>query len=112
VPLFGYQNASRFYYVHLGKQADAAANSIFLVNDKPRVSIAAKRTEGTPWTDGWHHVRIVRRAEEGQIEVYFDDMHNPVMTAVDRTFVHGRFGVGSFDDTGMFDAVRIRAAKG
>jgi hypothetical protein len=105
---FGYQNPSHFYYVHLGKQADAAANSIFLVNDKPRVSIAEKRTQGTHWTEAWHQVRIVRTVKDGLIEVYFDEMKSPVMTAHDRTFTHGRLGVGSFDDTGMFDEVRIR----
>jgi hypothetical protein len=108
---FGHQDASHFYYVHLGKQADAAANSIFLVNGKPRVSIAEERTQGTPWTDGWHHVRIVRLIQDGLIQVYFDDMKKPVMIAHDRTFIHGRVGVGSFDDTGMFDAIRVRGTR-
>jgi hypothetical protein len=105
---FGHQDASHFYYVHLGKQADAAANSIFLVNGKPRFSIAQERTKGTPWTDGWHNVRIIRRVKDGLIQVYFDDMKNPAMTAHDQTFAHGRVGLGSFDDTGMFDDLRIR----
>ncbi len=109
---FDHQDPSHFYYVHLGKQADAAAHSIFKVDGKPRVSIAEKRTQGTPWTNGWHHVRIVRTVQDGLIQVYFDDMKTPVMTAHDRTFTHGRFGIGSFDDTGMFDAVRIRGKKG
>jgi hypothetical protein len=105
---FGHQDASHFYYVHLGKQADEHANSIFIVSGKPRVSIAESRTMGTPWTDGWHRVRLVRHVEDGLIQVYFDDMNQPVMTAHDRTFTHGRVGVGSFDDTGMFDDVEIR----
>jgi len=105
---FDYQDPSHFYYVHLGKQADSAANSIFRVDGKPRVSIAEKRTQGTPWTDGWHHVRIVRTVPDGLIQVYFDDLKTPVMTAHDRSFTHGRLGVGSFDDTGMFDELRIR----
>jgi hypothetical protein len=109
---FDHQDPSHFYYVHLGKQADAAANSIFRVDGKPRVSIAEKRTQGTPWTDGWHHVRIIRIVKDGLIEVYFDDMKTPTMSAHDRTFTHGRLGVGSFDDTGMFDAIRIRGKKG
>jgi hypothetical protein len=108
---FGHQDASHFYYVHLGKQADAAANSIFLVNGKPRTSIAEARTNGTPWTDNWHHVRIERRVNDGLIEVYFDDMKNPAMTAHDRTFLHGRLGVGSFDDTGMFDDITIKGTR-
>jgi hypothetical protein len=105
---FGHQDASHFYYVHLGKKADAAANSIFLVDGKARVSIAEKRTKGTLWTDGWHHVRVVRRNKDGLIEVYFDVLTKPAMIAHDGTFTHGRLGLGSFDDTGMFDDLRIR----
>jgi hypothetical protein len=100
---FGYQDPSHFYYVHLGKEADEHANSIFLVDGKPRVSIAESRTSGTYWTDGWHKVRLVRKVDTGSILVYFDGMNRPVMTARDRTFAHGRLGIGSFDDTGMFD---------
>jgi hypothetical protein len=105
---FGHQDHSHFYYVHLGKQADEHANSIFVVNGKPRVSIAESRTAGTPWTDGWHHVRIVRSIKDGLIQVFFDDMTHPAMTAHDRTFNHGKLGIGSFDDTGMFDDVEVR----
>lgn len=104
---FGHQDPSHFYYVHLGKEADPHAHSIFLVNDAPRVSIARDRTKGTPWTDGWHHVRIVRKVSDGLIHVFFDDMTKPIMSATDKTFAHGRVGVGSFDDTGHFDVVQI-----
>jgi hypothetical protein len=108
---FGYQDASHFYYTHLGKEADPHAHSIFLVDGKPRVSIAEQRTKGTPWTDGWHTVRIVRRVDDGLIRVYFDDLETPIMTARDKTFLHGRIGVGSFDDTGQFDAIEVRGTK-
>jgi hypothetical protein len=30
------------------------------------------------------------------------------MSAHDRTFARGRIGLGSFDDTGMFDEIVIR----
>jgi hypothetical protein len=111
--IFGHQDPSHFYYVHLGKQADDHANSIFLVDGKPRVSIAETRTKGTPWTDDWHEVKVVRSVADGAIRVYFDDMTKPVMVAHDKTFTHGRLGVGSFDDTGMFDDITVRgvAAK-
>jgi hypothetical protein len=105
---FGHQDPSHFYYVHLGKQADEHANSIFIVNGKPRVSIAESRTAGTPWTDGWHRVRLMRSINDGLIQVFFDDMEHPAMTAHDRTFRHGRVGIGSFDDTGMFDEIEVR----
>ncbi len=104
---FGHQDPSHFYYVHLGKEADPHAHSVFLVNDAPRVSIAEERTKGTPWTDGWHHVRVVRKVDEGSILVFFDDMSKPIMSARDKTFAHGRVGVGSFDDTGHFDVLQV-----
>jgi hypothetical protein len=109
---FNYQDPSHFYYVHLGKAADPHAHSIFLVNGQPRVSIAEKRTEGTPWMDTWHDVKITRRVADGLIAVYFDDMTTPIMTAHDRTFTSGRVGVGTFDDTGRFDAIEIRGTPG
>ncbi len=108
---FDYQNPAHFYYVHIGRRADAHANSIFIVNKAPRVSIAAKRTKGTDWSKGWHRARIVRRVADGTIEVYFDDMEKPIMSASDKHFLWGRVGVGSFDDTGEFDAFRLWGLK-
>ena len=104
---FGHQDPSNFYYVHFGRKADAHANSIFKVDDAPRVSIAEKRTDGTDWSSGWHRVRIVREVASGKVEVFFDDMQKPVMSTVDKTFTSGRIGIGSFDDTGDFDSVRL-----
>jgi acetyl esterase/lipase len=108
---FGYQDASHFYYVHMGRKADAHANSIFLVDGKPRVSIAQERTEGTDWSRGWHRARITRDISSGTIEVYFDDMQKPIMKTVDKTFIRGQIGIGSFDDTGNFDAIRLWGSK-
>ncbi len=104
---FGHQDPSNFYYVHIANQSDAHANSIFIVDAEPRVSIAKTRTEGTKWDDNWHTVRLVRDAEEGTIEVFFDDGPEPIMTAVNKRFEWGRVGVGSFDDTGQFDDVKL-----
>ena len=105
---FGHQDPSHFYYVHIANQSDAHANSIFIVNGEPRVSIAQIRTEGTKWDDNWHTVRLVRDVETGAIEVFFDEADDPIMTAVDHTFTWGKVGVGSFDDTGQFDAICLR----
>ena len=53
-------------------------------------------------------VRLVRDSTSGLIQVFFDNMDRPAMTAHDRTFGKGRIGVGSFDDTGMFDEIVVR----
>jgi hypothetical protein len=108
---FGYQDPTHFYYVHIANQSDAHANSIFIVNGEPRVSIAKTRTEGTKWDENWHTVRLVRDVETGTIEVFFDDHAEPIMTAVDHNFKWGKVGIGSFDDTGQFDDICLRGGK-
>lgn len=108
---FGYQNPAHFYYVHLGKKTDDHANQIFIVNDQPRTKISLSTTPGTDWDDEWHNVKIVRRVDDGAIEIYFDDMQHPVMTAMDKTFVSGQVGLGSFDDTGDWDQIQLFGEK-
>lgn len=108
---FGYTDPSKFYYVHLATTADDHANSIFLVNDAPRVSIAKERTKGTDWSTGFHHLRVKREGSTGKIEVYFDDMKTPVMRAEDKSFTKGAIGLGSFDDTADFDDLAVYVKK-
>ncbi|MBL9081886.1 MAG: hypothetical protein JNK76_08785 [Planctomycetales bacterium] len=111
VMVFGYQDPTHLYYVHFGKKTDDHANQIFIVNDAPRIKISAKTTPGTPWDDNWHHVKIERNPATGDIKIYFDDMQEPVMTAVDKTFTWGKVGLGSFDDIGNWDNVKLWGIK-
>lgn len=111
VLVFGYQDPAHFYYVHLGQRADDHANQIFIVDDAPRVKISATTTEGTPWDNAWHRVRIRRDIERKSIEIYFDDMQKPVMTATNGRFEWGQVGLGSFDDTGHWDDFELRGVR-
>jgi len=104
---FGYQNPDNYYYVHLGAEADPNAHSIFFVNDSARTSIAEERTDKLDWGSRWHDIKVVRECESGLIEVYFDNMETPIMKAHNTEFTKGKIGVGSFDDTGNFDDIRI-----
>jgi hypothetical protein len=108
---FGYQDPAHLYYVHFGQKTDDHANQIFIVNNEPRKKISTKSTEGTPWNNDWHHAQVVRKVESGRIDIFFDDMETPVMTAVDKTFTWGQVGIGSFDDTGRFDDVLVYGTK-
>jgi hypothetical protein len=108
---FGYQDPANFYYVHLGKQMDDHANQIFIVDDKPRTKISTKTTKGTPWDDNWHKLRVIRKIDDGSIEVFFDDMETPVMTATDKSFTWGQVGIGTFDDTSAWDKIELRGVK-
>jgi len=111
VVFFGYQDPAHFYYVHLGKQADDHANQIFIVNGADRKKISLTSTSGTNWDDNWHTVKIVRKPADGTIEIYFDDLQKPVMTANDKNFSYGRIGVGTFDDTADWDDIVVRGTK-
>jgi hypothetical protein len=108
---FGYQDASHFYYVHMAKKTDDRANQIFIVDGADRKKISTKTTPGTPWDDKWHHVKVVRSVADGAIAIYWDDMNTPIMTATDKTFVWGQVGIGSFDDSGHWDDVKVHGKR-
>jgi hypothetical protein len=108
---FGYQDPAHFYYVHLGQKTDDHANQIFIVNGAARQKISTKTTPGTKWDEKWHPVKVVRNVGTGAIEVFFDDLKTPAMTATDKHFTWGRIGLGSFDDTGNWADVKVHGVK-
>ncbi|NOY43609.1 MAG: hypothetical protein GXP26_17450 [Planctomycetes bacterium] len=108
---WGYQDPAHFYYVHLGEKTDSASCQIFIVNESPRTPITVDKATGTPWTNSWHEAKIIRSVSTGQIEVYFDNMKKPLMTASDTTFSWGQIGIGTFDDHGNFDDIELWAVR-
>ena len=56
-------------------------------------------------------MKVVRRVEDGTMNVYFDDMEKPFMTAKDKTFTWGQVGIGTFDDHGNFDDITLRGVR-
>jgi hypothetical protein len=108
---WGYQDPGHFYYVHFGAKADPHACQIFVVDGAARKMITVDEANGTPWTDGWHQVKVVRRTDHGTMEVYFDDMTKPLMTARDKRFQWGQVGIGTFDDHGNFDDIVLRGER-
>lgn len=108
---WGRQSPSEFYYVHFGAKADPHACQIFIVNKGDRTMITRDQAEGTPWTDGWHTIKVTRNASDGTVNAYFDDMTKPLMTARDTTFGAGEIGIGTFDDSGNFDELVLRGEQ-
>ena len=105
---FGYESKQRFYYVHLASKADKNAHNVFAVDSAARKNIALQTTKGIDWGQNKRHkVRLYRNTQSGEIAVWFDDMSKPIMRAVDRRFVRGQIGFGSFDDEGRVHKVRI-----
>jgi len=103
---FTHRSPSDFYYVHLGARPDPASGQIMIVADAPRQPLTENKNI-IPWGDGWHRVKVTRESASGRIAIYFDDMHTPVMQAMDKTFDSGRLGLGSFDDMNQFDNLLI-----
>jgi hypothetical protein len=108
---FNYQDPTNYYYVHLGKIPDPKSCQIMIVDDAPRRPLTKNKKTGAGWTGGWHDVKVVRCTGDGTIEVYFDDMKKPLLKAVDKTFTSGQIGIGSFDDTGNWNDVKLYGKK-
>ncbi|OGD22903.1 MAG: hypothetical protein A2W03_18355 [Candidatus Aminicenantes bacterium RBG_16_63_16] len=109
---FHFQDPTHFYYVHFAGTSDGVHNIIGLVNGADRVKINAEPAGASVFrlTDrAWHAFKVVRDAATGEIRAYLDDMETPILTARDRTLGRGLVGVGSFDDTGAFDDLALRA---
>lgn len=107
---FHYQDPTHFYYVHFAASSDEVHNIIGLVNGADRVKINVEPAGGSVFrlTDrGWHAFKVTCDGPAGEIRAFLDDMTAPILTARDRTLAHGLVGVGSFDDTGAFDDLKL-----
>jgi hexosaminidase len=114
VIVFHYQDPTHFYYVHFSAVSDELHNIIGLVNGADRVRISRESPGGSTarLTDmRFHGFKVSCNGETGEIKAYCDDMQTPILTAQDKTLGHGLVGVGSFDDTGSFDAIRLWGDK-
>lgn len=106
--VYGYQSPSQFYYTHIATAADDHAHNCFIVNNAPRTKFAQFTTKGVDWgLNVWRKVRIERKASDGTVRVFFEDMKEPIMTAKETTFGPGEIGFGSFDDTGKITNIRV-----
>ena len=105
---YGYQGPAKFYYTHIATKPDDHAHNCFIVNDAPRVKFAKEINDGVNWGLGvWHRVRVERKASDGSVRVFFDNMEKPIMVAQDKTFGAGAIGFGSFDDTGKVANIKV-----
>jgi hypothetical protein len=108
--IFHYQDPTHFYYVHFSAVSDEVHNIIGLVNGKDRVKINHEPPGHSLARMNdlrFHDFKVAHDAETGRIMVYLDDMTSSILTATDKTLGHGYVGLGSFDDTGSFDDIKL-----
>jgi hypothetical protein len=107
---FHFQDPTHFGYVHFSARSDDVHNIIGLVNGADRIKINSEPPGKSTFrlTDtSWHQFKVTYDAGTGRIEAFLDDMETPILTAVDKTLAHGQVGIGSFDDTGCFDDLKL-----
>jgi hypothetical protein len=112
--IFHYRDPTHFCYVHFAGKSDDVHNIIGLVDGADRVKINAEPAGASVFrlTDlAWHAFKVTCDARTGEIRAYLDDMAAPILTSRATVLGHGRIGVGSFDDTGAFDDIELRAPK-
>jgi hypothetical protein len=107
--ILGYRSSTEFYYVHISAKTDAVHNGIFIVNNADRKRIDEPTSKAYLTDQEWHRIRVERNSVTGRIAVFFDDQIGPFLTATDTTFRTGRVGVGSFDETGEFRNIEVKA---
>ncbi len=106
--IIDYNSPDEFYYIHLAGITDDVHNGIFIVNKSDRKRIDSGKGKPQITDNKWHHVKVVRNADNGNIKVFVDASKQPVLQANDLTFMHGQIGVGSFDDTGKFKNIVVQ----
>jgi hypothetical protein len=108
--VFDYVDSLHFYYTHLSVDPGSKQpvhNGIFIVNGAPRRRIAGIEAAPALPDTKWHTVRVERNVKAGTIKVFVDNQKKPLFSVVDRTFLCGRVGMGSFDETGDFTDVKL-----
>ncbi len=108
---FGYQDSLHYYYAHFAGSSDNVHNVIAIVNnaDRAKINLEPAGTSKAILTGKkWYTLKLVRRTDTGLIQAFIEDMENPVMSAVDTTFLHGKIGLGSFDDPAQFTSVELK----
>jgi hypothetical protein len=111
--IFGRQDDTHLYYVHLSNLSDGAHNTIIRVDGGTRRRIMPDRVFPRPViTDaGWHKVDVLRNCDTGSIQVFVDARDEktarPYFEVIDRTYEWGFIALGSFDDFASFGQILI-----
>lgn len=106
---FGYQDDTHFYYAHICSSSDDRAHNVIMrVDGNERTRINIESLPEPLLKDGWQTISVQHLAS-GEIEVRVDGQLN--MTAQDTTYPAGRVGLGSFDDTAMFDDFSVKPVQ-
>ena len=109
IVVFGYQDRLHFYYAHLSVDdgGHSVHNGLFKVYGGSRYRIGGFDSAPALPSEDWRRVRIVREVATGRIALFMDGEAEARFEAIDPGLKFGRIGLGSFDETGAFDDLRL-----
>ncbi|RLD17719.1 MAG: hypothetical protein DRI69_11725 [Bacteroidetes bacterium] len=105
--IFGYQSPTQYYYAHLTGTVDSIHNGVFIVDNTDRRKVDFTEFEPVLIDREWHKIRLVRDTEAGSIGIFRDGDEAPMISVYDKTFLEGKIGFGSFNDTGEIRSINI-----
>lgn len=112
--IFGRQDETHFYYVHLSNTASEFHSAIVRVDGDTRTSLIPQNRRPSPTVPGkdWHKFDIIRDVDAGTITVYVDQYEagreEPWAQVKDATYDWGHIGFGSFNDHASFANIIIQ----
>jgi len=111
--IFGRQDDTHYYYVHLAGVSDGVHNTLMRVDGDTRKRLVPEDYRPTPvFTDReWHKVDVLRNADTGLIQIYVNAYDpataTPYFEVIDKTYEWGHLAIGSFDDFASFSGILI-----
>ena len=111
--IFGRQDETHFYYVHLSNAASGSHNTIVRVDGDTRTTLlpAGQHPPVTVPGREWHKVDVLRDVDAGTITLYVDAYDpgraTPWAQVRDTTYDWGHIGLGSFNDHASFGRILL-----
>ena len=104
----GWTDPEHYTYVHFAAMSDSLHNAVLRVDGADRAPLELLEEPKAKMVDKEEHlIKVERDMTTGIIRGYVDDMSEPCLVARDPDPRSGRVGVGSFDDKGSFDDVKL-----
>ena len=109
--VYAWQKEGYFDYAHLSvdlPMKQPVHNGIFHCYGGDRVRISSLEGANAMPTEDWTPVRLVYSAKTGKVQVWASGQALPSLIAVDMSLGAGRFGLGSFFETGEFRNLKVK----
>ncbi|MEZ5401055.1 MAG: hypothetical protein R2729_15395 [Bryobacteraceae bacterium] len=108
--VYAWRDENHFNYAHISVDAaknQPVHNGIFHVYGGDRVRISSENGPAGLTDEDWHKVKLVYDSAAHRVDVWVDGVTSPSLSGVDMSLGAGKFGIGSFFDTGSFRNLKV-----